>query len=307
MCLFGCAGIVLFIQALGQPLSISAEPELGSQNLTRVVPDAAASGGRAIAFKTNPKRFGNVNIIKDVEAATTIPAVETALRNFLTPYNMSIQLTNVTPSSYAATYVTFDRVASADLPSLKLYAALFIDEWSKYPATWTQYTKVKGVALIKNHKVSGQARAASPDIGGDIMYYDIGYTGTYARGIVHHEFEHLKTYNNSGIYAPADPTWTSYNPSGFKYGPGGSSCYNPSTPCPGIHPLPGFVTGYATSALEEDKAELYSYLMTTTYYKSLNTWVATDTNLKNKVIHYKEHMLKHSPEITASYWDQINP
>jgi hypothetical protein len=51
----------------------------------------------------------------------------------------------------------------------------------------------------------------------------------------------------------------------------------------GEHPAPGFVTGYAMSAIEEDKAELYSYLMETAAYRRLKTWIESDSYLAAKV------------------------
>ena len=71
--------------------------------------------------------------------------------------------------------------------------------------------------------------------------------------------------------------------------------------------MSGFVTGYATSAIEEDKAELYAYLMTGTYYHQLLTWLPGDSNLISKINNYEQFISSHSPEMSGSYFNDIYP
>jgi hypothetical protein len=140
------------------------------------------------------------------------------------------------------------------------------------------------------------------------MYYDDTYSGDYAREVIHHEFDHLVTFNIFNTWAPVDSIWLSFNPPGFSYGAGGASAYQSNnSSLSGEHPTSGFVTGYATTAIEEDKAETYAYLMTTTYYHHLQNWLFSDTDLTNKVNYYKQFISKYSPEMSGNYFDEINP
>jgi len=93
----------------------------------------------------------------------------------------------------------------------------------------------------------------------------------------------------------------------FSYGAGGASAYQPGYSGPsGEHVVPGFVTGYATTAIEEDMAETYAYLMTTTYYHHLQTWQVSDVILANKVNYLIQFISKISPEMSADYFNAIN-
>ena len=157
--------------------------------------------------------------------------------------------------------------------------------------------------------VVSQHRAAMPDVAGSGVYYDLSFgSGDYMREVIHHEFAHLIEFNIKGSWNYSDPTWTSYNPAGFAYGSGGSSCYsNPGSCTTGEHPRNGFTTGYAMTAIEEDKAELYAYLMTNTYYHHLKGWLGGDPNLSSKVNYYKQFISAYSGTMTGSYFDQVNP
>jgi hypothetical protein len=218
-------------------------------------------------------------------------------------------VTAVIPSAYVQNYDTFSELDSSDLQNLKDYGLIFIDEWSKYPTDWVAASELKGVALVKNFTSDKTRRAAGPDPAGNVMYYDIGYgRDDYAREVIHHEFDHLIEYNAFGDYTHADPVWSSYNPAGFSYGSGGASCYLPNNTClTGDHPLAGFVTGYAASGMEEDKAETYAYLMTNTYYHHLAGWLGSDANLAQKVAAYKAFIASRSPEMAGNYFARINP
>ena len=101
------------------------------------------------------------------------------------------------------------------------------------------------------------------------------------RRTYHHELRHLIEYNLYGSYAPKDANWESCNASSFRYGNGGSEMYNDAAFAHKIHPQSGFVTGYATSGIEEDKAEIYAAYMTDP--QALQNLAATDDLLSCKV------------------------
>lgn len=252
-------------------------------------------------------RYGDTSAITSLNAATSITQAQQSLQVFANQYNLSIEITPFTGSSYANTYSTWSFLVESDLASLKSYGAAFIDEWAKYPLSWVSSSHVARIAIVKDYAVEGQFRAAGPDPVGQTMYYDIGYGNQiYAREVIHHEFDHLLEYYYFGSYNHNDPTWQSYNTAGFAYGNGGSSAYGGSKAYL-QHPQAGFVTGYATYAIEEDKAELYAYLMTGSYYHDLKSWIASDSHLSDKVAYYKQFILSHAPEMTDSYFDSINP
>ncbi len=140
------------------------------------------------------------------------------------------------------------------------------------------------------------------------MYYDPAYAGNYAHEVIHHEYDHLFTYTYYKSYAPYDPDWLAYNAPGFTNGKGGVSCYEAVNTClTGQHPIKGFSTGYGASAIEEDKAEIFGYLMTSSYYHQLKGWIIDDPNLAKKVANYKRFIASHSATMSGNYFNDINP
>lgn len=272
----------------------------------------ALSGNPTIFGWTIASSGGDVRAIPAALAsATTVSQAEQDLRDFFAQYHMTVAITNIQPSSLVRRWATWTALGEGDLSALKAYGVALVDEWAKYPLDWIRVTRVTGIALVTRLNVgafnaSATKRAALPDTVGEVMYYDIGYgTDDYAREVIHHEFDHLFTYNILGG-AGNDPTWLSLNPPGFHYGNGGVLCYAPGN-CPeGPHVVPGFVTGYATSAIEEDKAETYGYLMDTNDYHALIGWIRSDGYLAAKVAYYKQFLCRLSSTMCGDYFDSIN-
>jgi hypothetical protein len=248
----------------------------------------------------------------DLAQATTLLQAQTALQTFLDQYGVQLQMITVNPSDYVQTWDTFSLLTEADLPSVKQYGAWFIDEWSKYPIDWVANSALNSIVFVTDIFVSvnNSYWVAMPDPIGSAVYYDptcVEYGGSYCRETIHHEYNHVLSYNYFGDWAPHDSAWEALNPPGFSYGEGGASCYLPGNTClTGEHPIPGFASGYSASAIEEDRAEIYAYLMTSQQYRNLLLWIETDSYLATKVENYKEFISSHSPEMSGSYFDDIN-
>jgi hypothetical protein len=103
---------------------------------------------------------------------------------------------------------------------------------------------------------------------------------------MHHEFYHLVEKNYFGNFYYNDRSWVSFNPLDFSYGSGGAAAYANPEFARRQYPYKGFITGYATSGIEEDKAELFGYLMTTQEYLKLQKWIREDQVLSNKVAYF---------------------
>lgn len=256
---------------------------------------------------------GSPQVIKyraldNLSSATSIDQAEEALRLFFSSYHMSVIITDSNKDLYKKTWATWKQVSIEDLTKLKSYGAALIYEWSKYPQAFVEVTRVQGVVLVNKLVVSGQTRAAMPDVANDVMFYDISYGGgDYARETIHHEFNHLFIYNLSGSFAPNGPAWRSLNPPNFRYGRGGASCYLPENTClAGPHPISGFVSGYATSAIEEDTAETFAYLMESNDYRLLKSWSMKDSYLAAKVENYKTFLCNISSSMCGNYFNTIN-
>lgn len=261
-------------------------------------------------FETpNGRRYASVEAIGRINTAHNLLEAHDALQYFLKQYDMQLHTLSVQPSAYVRQHDTFRTLEAADLAAFKAYAKVFVDEWAKYPRDWVKASNIKHLMIVKDLAVGDTKRAATPDPVGDALYYDIGYGAeTYAREVIHHEYNHLIEYEHFYSYSRPDSAWRAINGPAFAYNPGGGvAAYHERAFTNDAHPLPGFVNRYATYGIEEDKAEVYAYLMTAHYYRDLTDWIKADEKLAQKVQRYKDFMRSVSPEMNDAYFTAINP
>jgi hypothetical protein len=257
----------------------------------------------------NGRRYASVQAITDLDNAKTLADAHKVTQQFLDQYDLQLHTTEVKPSEYVQEHDTFRTLEEGDLAAFKAYAKVFVDEWAKYPQDWVRESNLKHIMIIKNLTVGDTERAATPDPVGDAVYYDIGYgADIYAREVIHHEYNHQIEYEHFDSYSRDDSTWAALNPAGFTYNPqGGVAAYYDDSFNNEAHPEDGFVNRYATYGIEEDKAEIYAYLLTRPYNKDLAQWIKTDTKLAQKVQLYKAFMRSVSPDMNDDYFAAINP
>ena len=206
--------------------------------------------------------------------------------------------------------VGYTKLSVSDYGQLLKYLKIFQEEFNKYPPEFIRKSNLKWVVIVKNLSYLGHHRAAIPDYRREILYYDVAYGGCgtrYLRHVVHHEFYHMieEEFNGNVFYKDTD--WSKLNSKDFKYGKGGWHFIkqlkrNGSNFKKPFHPRPGFVTPYATSGLEEDKAEVYAYLFVEDMSACLNEWISEDEILRNKVSYMKNFLLQYSDEMTSDFW-----
>jgi hypothetical protein len=119
----------------------------------------------------------------------------------------------------------------------------------------------------------------------------------YQRSVIHHEFFHMMD-ERMGVMRK-DPAWAALNPPSFKYGSGGAKMRTN-----GVGDLnsdiPGFITKYGTSAIEEDKAELYAHLIIDPVFVANEA--KSDPVLTKKIALLKSRMAKYHPTFSAKFW-----
>jgi hypothetical protein len=304
-----------------------------NQNATQAVQVAAAhaaaakkAAGQAVTSPTSTspgcsaptglvgKKYVNTDDFKAILAASSVTQIQQLLQDFFNQYGLSVEVQNISANEQFlnVSSVSYAPVTDSDVCYLRSTALTLIDEWAKYPKDWVRNSDLQSIILIKNMKRvfdgASYPVSATYDVFDSQMWYDIGYSGDYMREAIHHEFYHLLVYNYNHTSSHDDSTWLSYNPPGFSYGKGGASCYVPGNDClNGEHPAPGFVTGYAASAIAEDQAETYAYLMTDTYYHHLKSWLPSDPLLASKVKLQEQFIDSGSDTMSGSYFDSINP
>lgn len=120
----------------------------------------------------------------------------------------------------------------------------------------------------------------------------------YIRRGVHHELFHLIEFKTN-MLGRDDPAWSKLNPESFRYGKGGYNERDPLSSLPDETTL-GFINRYSRSAIEEDKAVIFSYMMSSG--KILDGMTAKDRILSSKTKEIKSFMYKSCDEFDESFW-----
>ena len=192
---------------------------------------------------------------------------------------------------------------AATTEELAEYAPLFVSEFALYPPELVKKTELKRVVFCTNLSFAGQKRTAVPDFEHDTLYLDVarGMPNTaYLRLVLHHEFFHVIDLHDDGSLTE-DKGWAKLNPADFKYGTGGVTAQNDSGTSVPNDKVPGFLNHYSTTAVEEDKAEVFAYLMTDPEY--LAGRAKKDEVLAAKAKRMKKLLADFCPEADDTFWE----
>ena len=164
------------------------------------------------------------------------------------------------PTPY--TTVTYEIMDSSHACDYDSYADTFISEFKKIP---TGLSKSTNADMLFGPKVtnSGYDVAAAPLGPVNAVLYDIyGVYGgeQYERHVVLHEFWHQVDYVLYGGFYVFDTDWNDCNPDDFSYGSGGITAYEGGGSA-GYSETQGFITEYSKYGMEEDRAEIFAYMI----------------------------------------------
>ncbi|MCC7680869.1 hypothetical protein [Janthinobacterium sp. FW305-128] len=175
--------------------------------------------------------------------------------------------------------------SAQDRAGLQLLLSIVLPAMERYPAGVFARTGLRHVVLVKDLSVDGQRRLAmpAPDID-SVVYADNLLAALCPSGMelrVHHEYYHFIEYRLFNDFYYRDPAWLALNPPGTAYGQGGATAYGKGFQNLG-HPQPGLVSLYAAYGPEEDKAEVFGWMMAPAYALRLQQWTAFDPTLLAK-------------------------
>lgn len=203
------------------------------------------------------------------------------------------------PYTYKSDYrVEVDPPTQTDLDH---YAALFAGEWNRYPTSAIKTAKLQRIVIGANIRMDGQVRAAVPVFEAHTMFYDTtlgAKSPDYQRSVIHHEFFHF--IDELQGHMRKDPEWAALNPEGFTYGEGGEKMRTSGVGAL-TDKLPGFITLYSTSAIEEDKAELYAHLLVN--QKFVEGRARADSVIAAKVNLLKNRMRDWDRDLVDAFWN----
>ncbi len=148
-------------------------------------------------------------------------------------------------------------------------------------------------------------RAAVCDFQGAALYLDAALLASrpqHLRHLLHHELFHFMDLAIDGrLYL--DPQWERLNRRGFRYGAGGAASQRSRRVRSPDPPPPGFATHYATTAVEEDKAETFAVMVTDP--GGLTARREGDAVLAAKVAMIEHRLAGWHESLDESFWQRI--
>lgn len=168
------------------------------------------------------------------------------------------------------------RASDPSASALRTYAPWLRERLEPYPdaafacAEVAQLIIVSGLRLpgarVRGYRAlttGGARRAAVPASREQALIYDLSYStdDKYNQSVFHHEYFHMLDAARDSKYW-IDEEWTELNPPDFSYGSGGAHTSRFVNYGIADESVTGFVTLYATTAVAEDKAEIFEFLMT---------------------------------------------
>jgi hypothetical protein len=135
-------------------------------------------------------------------------------------------------------------------------SALVSRELSRYPAHFLRKARLAGVVLIDDLAENETPIPSLPNVGGLLLLDASSAESDLVRSL-HHEVFHFFDLADDGRLTP-DAEWDALNASSFVYGSGGRTLRGAWAARP-ADDLPGFVSAYATSGIEEDKADTFAF------------------------------------------------
>jgi hypothetical protein len=179
--------------------------------------------------------------------------------------------------------------------------ATLATELARYPAPFLARARLHRLLLCAKLHEGSAPIPSLPNYHGTLLL-DVGADESYLSRLVHHEVFHFADYADDDQLSH-DPAWLTLNDRYFVYGSGGRSLREPGAGrfSAGI---PGFVSRYATSALEEDKAETFAMRMSAPRWFAALT--AADPILSAKSAALEVQLRQLSPTMDARFFAAVD-
>ena len=204
--------------------------------------------------------------------------------------------------------IYFKLLEHEDLVALDAYLKLFEEEVNKYPPTFFRDREIRGIGLVKYLFVKKKQAQGVYSSGLRIMFFDIlryGNNKAQQRHGIHHELFHMMAFQSPSYVPFKDAQWGATNAQHFKYGDPKIS-RNKRNPYNQYAPQePGFVTYYAMTSMEEDKAEVFACLMQAKHKKLIEEWQQKDQVMRQKISQMKAFVAHYCPDMNEEFWKSI--
>ena len=185
------------------------------------------------------------------------------------------------------------RCEPPDKNDLSTYVSETIYLLSGYPVSFLKKGNVRFI-MFCSHLFEGSIQPGGiPNGISGVLVMDTAYTSSISAycGNFHHELYHMIDYAEDRTFA--DTKWAHLNATDFTYGKHGKYHRNASRDAgSGIN---GFITEYAMAAVEEDKAEIFRFLMDDR--GTIDAYAQRDPVLEEKIDALKERLVRFCPDM----------
>gem|GEM_PF-1394754 len=179
-------------------------------------------------------------------------------------------------------------------------AAVVAAELGRYPPRALRGARFRRVLLCAE-LAEGGARIPSLPNYQQTLLLDVASPPDFLPRLLHHELLHFIDFSDDDQVL-VDPAWEALNERYFVYGVGGRAMREPGSSRL-ARDLPGFVSRYATAALEEDKAEVFSFLMTAP--GDVAALAAADPVLRRKIAAIERQVGAALPALDARFFRAV--
>jgi hypothetical protein len=189
----------------------------------------------------------------------------------------------------------------APVEQRKLALATLASELGRYPAPFLARARLHRLVLCAKLQEGNEPIPSLPNYHGALLV-DVAADAPYLRRLVHHEVFHFADYADDDQLSH-DPAWLGLNDRYFVYGSGGRFLREPGAGRFTAE-IPGFVSRYATSALEEDKAEIFAMRMSAP--RQFAKLTAADPIMRAKSAALEAQLQRLSPTIDQRFFAAID-
>ena len=196
-----------------------------------------------------------------------LPEVQNAIEQFLYDYDLKLNYTTkITFVQHKDWWYKLEPITENDI---NFYLPLLVLELSLYPKNFFKKINLKNITLSNNivfHSGNYENyRAGLPDYEENTLSLVFSCKERnikYIRNIIHHELFHYFYFMYVGPFEDKDDLWEMFNPKGFEYSMKSELWSQKEILSGDYQDYDSFVSYFSKTKLEEDKAEVFSYMVT---------------------------------------------
>lgn len=246
---------------------------------------------------------------RPVQAADSRPAdlqhqIETVISRIYDEYGLRIFYKGIPDSRWPQ--ILYQQADPGDYPGILRYLGVFEEEIRKYPPGFSAKIRLKGFILIKKLFYNEKPGEGLYDFRNNVVFLDFArrkHNLLAKRHNLHHEIFHVIAYQTGHTALQRkDEAWGRLETGDLKNDPGENPAAGttPFTP-----PQPGFITHYAMSATDEDKAEVFAGMMVASQHRVMLKWAQKDPILRKKLKEMKAFIQDFEPGMDEGYWSRL--